>query len=76
MATTCNPTLPVYLRIADCEEHQIGAIGVPVSITTAPVPGALTARVRLVDSANDRVRENLVALLRETADTIEQGAPT
>lgn len=64
----------MFLRIAECEEHEIGTIGVPVSITTAPVP--LTARVRLVDSANDRVRENLAALLREAADTIERGGAT
>lgn len=77
MATTVSPSLPVFLRIADSDEHQIGWIAIPISLTTATSEDAgLVAKVRLVDSANDRVRENLVALLRSAADFIEQGAPT
>jgi len=77
MATTVSPSLPVYIRIADGDEHQIGWIGIPVSLSTfASDDTGLVARVRLVDSANDRVRDNLVTLLRQAADSIEQGAST
>jgi hypothetical protein len=76
MATTANPTLPVYLRIADSPEQQIGEIGVPLVLNTTATGNVWDVKLRLVDSAPDRVRERLVAVLREAADAIETTADT
>lgn len=61
--------VPVYMRVGDSEEHEVGTVSLAVTSETSREDGVLTATV-----TREPVAPKVAGLLREVADEMDRQA--